>query len=93
MNFLGILFRILFVALIVSLLNYVAPFLMNHIIDYVNDQDRKIYVGALMVAGLVFSRILLSILIARIHMLLVKILLLSNQRANFFLVNVGSEDI
>ena len=67
----GIFWKIVFFLLICALLEFTGPFLINHIINYVTDPNRKILTGILIVVGIVFARVLLSIFLARMRSLLV----------------------
>ena len=67
----GIFWGIIFFSLMCALLEYTGPFLINHIIDYITDPNRTIQTGVLIVLGIVFARVLLSIFLARMRTLLV----------------------
>jgi len=69
-----IFFKIIFFALLCGLLDYTGPFFINHIIDYITDPNRKLITGVLIVIGIVSSRVILSIVVARLRTLLVRIL-------------------
>jgi len=47
--------------------------LINHIIDYITDPNRKLITGVFIVIGIVSARVILSIVVARLRTLLVRI--------------------
>ena len=74
-KFLGMFFALLFWTFLYSLSNYTGPFLINHIITYLNDPDRTMQTGIWIVIGIIFARVASTILASRVRILFVKILL------------------
>ena len=54
-----------------GLLGYAGPLLIRYIIQYIQKPDKDIQTGVLLVCGIVFSRLFVSIFSTRAQMLLV----------------------
>jgi len=62
-----IFFKIIILSLIRSCFDYTGPFLINRIIDYTSDPNRKFSTGVFIVLGLVVARVMWSIIAARLR--------------------------
>jgi len=72
-----IFFKIIILSLIRSCFDYTGPFLINRIIDYTSDPNRKFSTGVFIVLGLVVARVMWSIIAARLRTFFVKKFILS----------------
>ena len=84
-------YKIVFFSLIRSLLDFAGPFLINHIIDYVQNPNRTVLNGVYIVLALILARVILSLFVARLRTFFVKILKGKNLLIKIIQVSMGDQ--